>query len=248
MMSTVIKANESGRLLRRLSTVDLADHLAEAQGVIDQARECASKIVVDAETEAQQATTKAKRSGYEAGYEQGYREGLKTGHETAHRESMERFNQEQSQLVETMRTTVAAFDAMKEDLRIAGEHNDLEFAVLIASKLTFAVGRVYREAALENLKRALRLIDAKTDVTIHAHSDDLDAMKTFAAASLQQIKSTRVIELVADDSLAPGGCRVTTGRTQVDATLETQVDEIVSLLLSGASKPDFHSTDGESHA
>ncbi len=48
-MSTVIKANEGGRLLRRLSTVDLADHLAEAQGVIDQAKQCASQIVFDAE-------------------------------------------------------------------------------------------------------------------------------------------------------------------------------------------------------
>jgi flagellar biosynthesis/type III secretory pathway protein FliH len=73
-------------------------------------------------------------------------------------------------------------------------------------------------------------------------------MKMFAAASLEQIKSTRVIDLVVDDSLAPGGCRVTTGRTQVDATLETQVDEIVSLLLSGASKPNPNPTDGGCHA
>jgi flagellar assembly protein FliH len=247
-MSTVIKANEGGRLLRRLSTVDLADHLAEAQGVIDQAKQCASQIVFDAETEVDQATAEARQSGYEAGYEKGHREGLKAGHDAAHQESMERFNREQIQLVDTMRTTVAALDAMKEDLRIAGEHNVLEFAVLIASKLTFAVGRVHREAAIENLKRALRVIDTKTDVTIHAHSDDLDAMKIFAAASLEQIKSTRVIDLVVDDSLAPGGCRVTTGRTQVDATLETQVDEIVSLLLSGASKPNPNPTDGGCHA
>jgi flagellar biosynthesis/type III secretory pathway protein FliH len=79
-------------------------------------------------------------------------------------------------------------------------------------------------------------------VTIHAHPDDLAAMKTFAAASLEQVNSAQVIDFVADDSLDPGGCRVTTGQTQVDATLETQIDEIVSLLLSDATKP--NSKDG----
>ncbi len=51
-MSTVIKAGRGGPILQRLSTVDLADHLAEAEAVIAEAKRRAAQIVVTAERDA----------------------------------------------------------------------------------------------------------------------------------------------------------------------------------------------------
>ena len=59
------------------------------------------------------------------------------------------------------------------------------------------------------------------------------AMDMFARDVLKQVDASRAVDLVADESLAPGGCRVDSGCTRIDATLETQVVEIVSLLLGG---------------
>ena len=43
--------------------------------------------------------------------------------------------------------------------------------------------------------------------------------------------ASRAVNLVADDSIAPGGCQVQSAQAEVDASLETQVDEMVALLL-----------------
>ena len=237
-MSTVIKANQTGHILRRLSTVDLADHLAEARSVIEDARQQATGIVAEAKRDAARALVKAKQSGQDAGYKKGIEEGRKAGHQAAHTESVERFDRQQEQLVAAMREAITGIDALKEDLRIAAERDVLEFAVMIASKLTFDIGRSHREAAVENLKRALRLVSSKTDVTIRVHPDDIASMKTFAASTAEQAHTSRSVEIVPDESFAPGGCVLDSDKTNVDARLETQVEEIVSLLLGREFKAD----------
>lgn len=230
-MSTVIRANEAGRILHRLSTVDLADHLAEARTVIEEARRRACQIVAEGERNAAQALAESRRSGHDAGYKTGLEEGRKAGHQTAHAEAVERFERQQVQLVAAMQQAVADIDAMKEDLRIAAERDLLEFAVMIASKLTFDIGRSYRESAIENLKRALRFVGSKTDVTIRVHPDDIASMTTFAASALERTHASRTVDIVPDESFAPGGCVLESVKTHVNAQLETQVEEIVSLLL-----------------
>lgn len=237
-MSTVIKANQAGHILRRLSTVDLADHLAEARSVIEEARRQASTIVSEAKREAARALVEAKRSGYDVGHKNGIEEGREAGRQAAHAESIDRFDRQQVQLVSTMQQAIADIDLMKEDLRIAAERDLLEFAVMIASKLTFDIGRSHREAAVENLKRALRLVGSKTDVTIRVHPDDIASMKTFAAGTLEQTHASRSVEIVPDESFAPGGCVLDSDKTSVDARLETQIEEIVSLLLGREAKAD----------
>ena len=61
---------------------------------------------------------------------------------------------------------------------------------------------------------------------------------TFARGTLEHINDAGAIRVIADESMAPGGCRVETDRTVVDASLETQVDEIVTLLLGERTNDD----------
>lgn len=232
-MPTVIKACETGPLLRRLTNVDLVDHLAEARSVIVEATRRASQIISGAEAEAARVLAAARQGGYEAGHRAGYTEGVEAGHQAAHKESIQRFERQQGQLVAGMQAAIEGVDEIKEGLRIAGERDLLEFAIQVATKLTFAIGEIHRESAVENLKRAIRMVGRQTDVTIRVHPDDLAAMDMFARDVLTQANASRAVELVADESLAPGGCRVDSGCTFIDATLETQVAEIVSLLLGG---------------
>ncbi|MGB2987052.1 MAG: FliH/SctL family protein [Phycisphaerae bacterium] len=232
-MSTVIRAQEAGRILGRLSTVDLADHLAEARAVVEAAQRRAAQIIAEAEARMDRVLADAEESGYQAGYEHGYAEGKEQGHQAAHEESIKRFEQEHANIVAAMQNAVAEIDALKEDLMIAAQRDQLDFAVLVARKLTFAIGRLHPESAVENLRRALRLVESKTDLTIRVHPNDIASLDMFADSVLKQAEASRVVNVVADDSLAPGGCKVETERNRVDATLETQVDEIVSLLLSG---------------
>ncbi|UCC28932.1 MAG: hypothetical protein JSU86_12100 [Phycisphaerales bacterium] len=232
-MSTVIKARESVRIVGRLSTVDLADYLAEARAVVEESRRRASQITADARVQADRVLADAKESGYQSGYAQGHAEGTQAGHKAAYDESVKQFGQSQADVVAAMEQATTEINAIKEDLRIAAEKDLLDFALLIAKKLTFAIGRLHPESAIENLERALRLVECKTNLTIRVHPDDKTSMQTFAESVLEQAEASPVVDIVSDESLAPGGCKVESPRTRVDASLETQIDEIVSLLLGG---------------
>jgi flagellar assembly protein FliH len=237
-MSTVIKAGQAGPVLKHLSTVDLADHLEEADVLVERARRHASQIAAKAGQDAERALQEANKTGYDAGYALGYSEGTAAGHQAAYEESIERFNKEHANIVAAMERAVAGFDALKEEIRIAAERDVLEFAVRVVSKLTFAIGRLHRESATENLSRTLRLVGSRTDLTIRVHPHDAESIKTFAQSVLQRVDATPSVNIVEDDSLSPGGCVVCNERTEIDATLETQVDEMVTLLLGGKAGND----------
>ena len=232
-MSSVIKAGQAGPILRQLSTVDLADHLAKADAVVEQAKRQASQIVAKAKRDAELALEEARKRGYEAGYAQGNEQGIASGHEAAYKESIERFNKKHGDIVAVMQHSVEKFEAMKEEIRIAAERDVLEFAVQIASRLTFAIGRLHRESVVENLSRSLRLVGSKTDLTVRVHPEDAESVRTFAQSVLQQMDAARTVNVVEDESLSPGGCKVLSERTDVDATLTAQVSEMVALLLGG---------------
>ena len=230
-MSTVIKVGQAGPLLRRLSTVDLADHLAEAKAIIAEAKRQAAQTVSEAKRKSEQALAQARESGHRAGHERGYAEGTKAGSEAAYRDSIERFNQQHTGVVSAMLRAVADVDAMKEDLRISAEKDLLDLAVSAASKLTFAIGKLHRESALANLRRALELVDSATNLVIRVHPEDVASMEAYADSVLKRADALSAVSIICDDSISPGGCKVNRGRTEIDATLETQVNEMVLLLV-----------------
>lgn len=242
-MSTVIKAGAAGPVLQRLSTVDLADHLSEARAVVAQAQRHGAALVAEAEAKIEKTFAETRKSGHEAGYSDGHVEGLAVGRKEAQEQAVERFDREHGDLVVAFKNAITEIDDIKKDLRVAAERDLLEFAVRIATKLTFAIGLLHRETVVENVRRALRMVQAKSDLTIKVHSTDLDTMRAFAASALTHASSSDSVVIEADSSLAPGGCRVTTDRTQVDASLETQVAEIVSLLLGSSESQGDESTD-----
>ena len=120
---------------------------------------------------------------------------------------------------------------MKDHLRIKAERDLLDFALDLARRLTFAFGVAHRESAIENLRRALVIVGNKSDVVVRVHPKDLDAMKDFASGAVERLNNSHAIKLVEDESIEPGGCDVTNEDTHVDATLDTQLEEMMSCLL-----------------
>lgn len=234
-MSTVIKAGEEPRVVRRLATVELADHLAEARALIENARSRAAGMIADAERRAAELTRDATAAGREAGYRAGYDAGCEEGRAGAFREAAERFEANQADAAAALKRAVDELAAQRRDLLIAAEQNVLHLAIMIAKKLTFAVGTLHREAVLENLRESLRMVGTKSNVLIRANPIDVQTLETFAADAARHVENSMMVRIVADESIAPGGCCVETERTAVDATLETQVNAIVALLTGSAT-------------
>jgi flagellar assembly protein FliH len=232
-MPTVIKAGQSNApTLRRLETIDLADHVVEASKIVNAARHEAEQLVTRARSAAGRIRQRAQETGYQEGYAKGEAQGRLNGHDQALAESTQRFNREQADLVSIMQSTVANLESLKRDLLIQAEHDVLAFAVRVAEKVAKRAVALDRDAAVNNLKAVLRLVGTRTDLVVRIHPTDGDTMRQFAATLAEDLGQRVHVRVTEDETLTPGGCVVRTGVTEVDAAVDTQIDQIVNLVLS----------------
>lgn len=230
-MSTVIKAGESSRLAQRLTTIDLADHLAEAERIVQSARVEARAIVAEARREAAEALRGAEQRGFAEGSARGESAGFESGQARALAEARERFDRELSSLREALERTVAEFEASKRELLVSARHDVLEFAIALGGRVVKRVAATDRGVAAANLEEALRLVSERTDVTVRVNPIDAESLRRFAETLVVRITPSRHVAVVEDAEIAPGGCVLTTPSSRVDARIEAQLNEIIRLLL-----------------
>ena len=139
MSTTVIKAGTPTRTLPPLRRFDLADHLAEARAIMHAAQREAEIILAKARAESDCAAFKAHEAGYETGFREGEAAGRRAGHEAAYREAQQRFHGEHDAVVSDFVRVIQELEERKQELMTATQGNLLDFAVLIAGKLTMAI-------------------------------------------------------------------------------------------------------------
>ncbi len=233
-MATVIKAGEAVLKIGSLRSVNLNDHVAEARAIVERARRDAEQSKVDNERESQALFKRVRAEAYVKGYEAGLIEGRETGRTEAFADAISRFDAQHGGIVTAFQQAIDNIEALRTDLVIKAERDLLQFSVRLASHLTYAIGRLDEQATMANLQRALRVVGSKTDLRIHVHPQNLLAMRDFAHTVLEKLGQTRHIEVSEDSSIKPGGCVVRTAETEVDATLEHQLDHLARLLLGEA--------------
>jgi len=237
-MSTIIKKGEQGALLQRLVTFDLADHMTEARKIVSEAQARARQIVGEARVESRRLREQAQAQGRQAGYDAGYAEGLAAGQEQGRAEAGQRFEREHAALAAAMEAVIGAVERRKEDLLIEAGRDVLEFAVTLARKVTHGVARLDRQAAVGNVEQALRLAGDRTDLTVRVSPQDADTLRRFAEDLAGRIGKAEHVTVVADESISPGGAVVTAGGpggSEVDATIETQLEQLTWLLLGDSA-------------
>ncbi len=230
-MSTVIKAGEAVAKFGSLRSVNLNDHMAEARAIVERARKDAEKSKRESEQEGQALFKRVREKAYAEGYELGLVEGREVGRKEAFAEATTRFDEQHGGIVTTFQQAIDDIESLRKDLAIKAERDLLQFSVGLASHLTYAIGRLDDRATVANLQRALRVVGSKTDLRIHVNPRNLMAIRDFANTVLEKFGQTRHIEVSEDSDIKPGGCMVRTAETEVDATLEHQLDHLVRLLL-----------------
>ncbi len=233
-MATVIKAEQQDpKLLRRLETVSVSDHLGEAQLVLERSREQARQLLRQAQEEAKKLRHEASEKGYEAGFRRGYEAGKKAGYDAAFSAAQTEFEADQTNVVATLRNMLAQYEARKRDLFIAARGDVVRFAARLAEKVTKQVGALHPESAVANLEAALQLVESQTNLQVHISPSDQSTIERFARTLREHVDGAAHLEIIVDETISPGGCRVTTPDAEVDATLETQLAQIVNLMVPG---------------
>ncbi len=176
-----------------------------------QSSEVEGEVRLPTAEEIEQIHEEARRAGHVLGLE----EGRKAGHEAGYREGMARAEGDMRRLGEL----VAALDAavLREDERLAGEV--LAVALGVARAMLRVELQVHPERILDAIREALASLPSLSGhLRILVHPDDVETVREWLEMEHGHL-SSRVIE---DARIEPGGFRVETGQSQIDAQLPTR--------------------------
>lgn len=180
--------------------------------------------------------------GYAAGYEEGYGEGHAEGKAVGYAEGYQRGNEEAAARAlefmqareERLRDALAALTAAATECnqRQRAALDDIEESVVnaIFDLAETVIGRELshtRTPGRDAVARALSLAKTHGPATARLHPGDLETV-----GDLSDLAPGRVIELVADPNVEPGGCILEAGSQRVDAQIGTAIARAKRAILS----------------
>ena len=177
------------------------------------------------EAQRREAAEAAERQRlHEATRQQGYAQGLA--------QAQAETQAELERLAGLVRGALSAYD---EAVR-ATEDQLVELALAIAEKLARTGLQVDADALHALVRTALQHVGRTASAVIRAHPDDCRRLEPFED-ELRRLLAPDVRFTIAEDpDIASGsGCVIRTGAGEVDARIETQLEEVAAELLSRSS-------------
>ena len=231
-MTQIIKKDDVTDQPPAQSTVlSLPDFAAEARSIILDARKEAARIAAEARAKADAASAQAEQRGYAEGHARGRGDGYADGRSQALAEAKESHEAEFGELARMVRQVVAELSAARVDTldRAGGEILDL--ATTLAEKIVGRVAVADIGVAKTNLTKVLELAGGLGEVRVLVNAGQLSQLREHFAELVSALGINRDIRLVADEGISTGGARLISRHGQIDATIETQLTNVVSALL-----------------
>ncbi len=155
-------------------------------------------------------------------------EALAKGRQEGVRESEARFGKS----TEAFGKAVEEIGRLRESLLRNGSHDMLRLVLAIARQVLDAEATVRKEVVLATIERALQAAVRCDSYRIRVHPDDLAAVLEKKPLFLAAMHGLENITCEVDPTLSRGGCRIESELGNVDATIESQLEEIRRNLLA----------------
>ena len=168
--------------------------------------------------------SQARKDGYKEGHEKGHEQGFKKGHEQGHAEGYATGEAYVNDLTQRFTDIMLALSEPLQQLDEDIQNQLTEMIHVVAKKVILEELRLQPEHILQVVKEAIYLLPA-TDrqATIFLHPEDVDEVTKILPDNIQW-------KVEHDETLQKGGCRLTTKNSQLDATVEKRLDEIIARL------------------
>lgn len=233
-MTRVIKAHTdtaSPSAASRAAVLNLKDLAAEARQVVLDARKEAARIVADAhgkaDTEKDEIVERARAEGLARGRDDGYAEGRREGLDEARTE----FATTSAELTALTQEILDQLRRSREEFQESHSARVLDFALELSELIVGRIAAVDISAATANLAKVMELANRGDRVLVKANPAQLEALKAYAAEWVRAVSDSPVVELVADEDVAPGGVKAVNGQGEIDATISSQMANVVEALL-----------------
>lgn len=200
--------------------------IARAKKIIEVSRLKAQQILKEASSEADRIRSTAREEGLATGVSEGKLKALQ--------EERSRISEETAGIQEGLKNILSSLEQAKSAILNTYEKGLIKLALAIAQKvIKIGLDTQHERISLQNLKGALSLITQRTKVELHLNQQDLQMIQKYLPELQTQFHQIAQIELVADPSVSKGGCVVKTAEGEIDAQIETQVEEISREILGG---------------
>ncbi len=201
----------------------LRDIESQAQAKLDQAS-----------ADAQHIAAEARAGGFDEGRAEGFAEGMKQGLEHGQRQAVFESRDELASLIETLSAARDQLESAAAKVREDAIADAVELALAIAQRVTKRQAMIDPQVLLANVRDAMKLA-SRSNVRIALHPSQRQFL--MQAMPLLQLEhpALRNTDIVDDDSLSPGGCRVFAANGKIDADINAQLDRIACELMPSSS-------------
>ncbi len=202
----------------------------EAAVLIEQAITESRELRRQAEAEIEQQ----KEAGYQEGFRQGVEEGNQVGYEQVISEMQNLLQNMQQNLKRELDKAQLVMDSQVQGLAA----HLIKLSTEIASKVIHRQVKLDPEIIIDQVENILQNLSRVKSLAIRVNPGDIQMVKSAEERFLQLTQGIDEIEFVIDHSLEPGGCIIETNSGGVDATIQTQIEIITSILMEGNGDED----------
>jgi flagellar assembly protein FliH len=231
----VIKAENSPP---QLSSFSMADIEKQAKAIIIAARLRAERLIISAQQEAEDLKRLAHAHALIEGKKDGIAQGLEEGRKTGRDEALNEQRQQLASLCAALTQAAQDLEASRLSLESDAKQAVVSLAIAIAERVTKRMGLLDPKVAEANIDQALRLVVHTADVRIAVHPSQKETLTQVLPRIQAQWPNMKHVDLIADGTLAPGGCRIFSGGGQIDGDLDLQLNRIAQELIP---QPESHS-------
>lgn len=174
-----------------------------------------SAVPLPTAEEVEQIQRQAHQEGFQEGREEGLRQGLEAGREQGYREGREQALEEGRRLHQLLSQTDEAVRRLEDDMAPPL----LDLALAIAGQVLRQALVVRPELVLPVVREAINCLpQANQHPRLILHPDDAVLVRDVLETELAQ-GHWHVVE---DERMTPGGCRLETAHSELDASLENR--------------------------
>ena len=229
----LVRMSEAAVMTRDAIVLDLGDLRRQGVRLIDAARAEAIRIEQDAQADRAQIIEGADKVGFEQGLARGLEEGRAAGIEQGTAQALAQVAGDLQKLSAGWAAALDAFTQTRERFQAEGQQDVVRLAALIAAKVCKRQIELDPLIVAVQMAEVLSLVLRPTRLQVACNPADREllarALPTLTARTQHNVN----VELIDDAALARGSCvaRLADGGGQIDASIDTQLQRIVDVLL-----------------
>jgi flagellar assembly protein FliH len=212
----------------------MADVERQAKSILLRARHQAEQLLAAAQAEAETLKQQAREQGLAEGRREGSAKGLTQGNQLGHQQALTEHRAQLEKAIAALSATAGALEQSRDELESAGLIEVVQLALAVARRVIKRQANIDPQVLAANLGEAMKLAVKSADIRVAIHPSQRATLDAALPQLTLRWPNLDHVQIVDDQTLHPGGCRVFTENGRISADLDEQLERIAGELLPSA--------------